>query len=69
TTGRENHAVYLTCLPLSRVQQLGIGTMVVGFCTCSLENFLVGVFQLLLAPIVVGWVWSVWWGCELIQVS
>ncbi|CAN0465978.1 unnamed protein product, partial [Scytosiphon promiscuus] len=43
--------------------------MIVGFCACSLENFLVGVFQLLLAPIVVGWIWSVWWGCALVKVS
>lgn len=43
--------------------------MIVGFFHCSCENFLIGILQLLLTPIVIGWIWSVWWGCELIEVS
>ncbi|CAM9870895.1 unnamed protein product [Scytosiphon promiscuus] len=47
----------------------GIGTMIVGFLTCNIENFIMGILQLVLAPFIVGWIWSILWGWELVKVS
>lgn len=37
--------------------------------TDNMETFLVGAFQLMTSVIVVGWVWSVVWGVELVRRS
>ncbi|CAM9244625.1 unnamed protein product [Hapterophycus canaliculatus] len=43
--------------------------MIVGFLRCNCENFIIGALQLISAPILIGWVWSIWWGFDLVEVS
>ncbi|CAB1106431.1 unnamed protein product [Ectocarpus sp. CCAP 1310/34] len=45
----------------------GAGTIVAGICTFDLKNVLVGILQMVTAPILIGWVWSILWGWELWQ--
>ncbi|CAN0061205.1 unnamed protein product, partial [Ectocarpus sp. 12 AP-2014] len=40
----------------------GLGTVIAGFLTCKLKSMFTGILQLVTAPLVVGWVWSVIWG-------
>ncbi|CAM9975577.1 unnamed protein product, partial [Laminaria digitata] len=54
---------------LNNKQNSGVGTIIAGFIKCSLETLIVGVLQLLTAAIVVGWVWSILWGWELLVVA
>ena len=49
--------------------QQGVGTMIVAALACSLETLIVGFLQLVTAMLIVGWVWSIWWGWELLEVS
>lgn len=50
----------------------GVGTMVnqcVGVGPFQWKGFLVGLAQLLLSPLLVGWFWSIWWGVEMMKRS
>jgi TM2 domain-containing membrane protein YozV len=50
----------------------GVGTMVnqcVGVGLFHWKGFFVGVAQLLLSPLLVGWFWSIWWGVEMMKRS
>lgn len=47
----------------------GVGTMIVAALACSLETLIVGFLQLITAVFIVGWVWSIWWGWELLELS
>ncbi|CAM9747469.1 unnamed protein product [Ectocarpus sp. 6 AP-2014] len=46
-----------------------VGTIIVGALSCSCETLIVGLLQLFTSCIIVGWVWSIWWGWELLEVS
>lgn len=43
--------------------------MIAGMVVHDMEPFLVGALQLLTAIIIIGWVWSVIWGAELVHRS
>ncbi|CAB1102391.1 unnamed protein product [Ectocarpus sp. CCAP 1310/34] len=47
----------------------GVGTIIVGALACSCETLIVGLLQLFTSCIIIGWVWSIWWGWELLEVS
>ncbi|CAM9445673.1 unnamed protein product, partial [Ectocarpus sp. 8 AP-2014] len=47
----------------------GVGTIIVGALSCSCETLIVGLLQLFTSCIIIGWVWSIWWGWELLEVS
>lgn len=47
----------------------GVGTMIVGFIKCSCESFFVGLLQMLITVLFIGWVWSIWWGWDLMKIS
>ncbi|CAN0016145.1 unnamed protein product, partial [Laminaria digitata] len=47
----------------------GVGTIIAGFFTCDLKTVIIGALQLVTAPFLVGWVWSILWGWELVQVA
>ncbi|CAM9819892.1 unnamed protein product [Ascophyllum nodosum] len=47
----------------------GVGTIIVGLLACSCEIFIVGILQTITAGLIIGWVWSIWWGWELLLVS
>ncbi len=51
----------------------GFGTMIQSYCdgrSCwNCGTFFVGVLQLILAPILVGWIWSIWHGIRVYEVS
>ena len=32
-------------------------------------TFLIGVLQLMTAPFIIGWIWSILWGWELVKVA
>ena len=53
----------------SQTRNAGVGTIVAGCFACSLETLIVGILQLLTSAILVGWVWSILWGWELLAVS
>lgn len=43
--------------------------MIVAALACSLETLIVGLLQFFTCWLIVGWVWSIWWGWELLEVS
>ncbi|CAI2385268.1 unnamed protein product [Moneuplotes crassus] len=48
----------------------GVGTIITSFMArtgFAKFQFVCGVFQLLLAITLIGWLWSVWWGCLIIS--
>jgi hypothetical protein len=49
----------------------GLGTMILGCLNneCNWNHIVVGLLQLLLAGLIVGWIWSIWWGILLVQKS
>ncbi len=49
----------------------GIGTMILGCINkdCNWQHILVGFLQLITAGIIIGWIWSIWWGILLVQRS
>eukprot|EP00904_Undaria_pinnatifida_P000606 jgi/Undpi1/10546/HiC_scaffold_29.g12996.m1 len=47
----------------------GLGTIIAGCLACSLETLIVGIIQMLTSWLIVGWVWSILWGWELVAVS
>ena len=49
----------------------GVGTMILGCLGggCAWQHIIVGVLQLITAGIIIGWIWSIWWGILLVQKS
>ena len=49
----------------------GVGTMILGCINgaCNWQHIIVGVLQMITAGIIVGWIWSIWWGILLVQRS
>ena len=47
----------------------GLGTIINSFMGDKVHctSLLVGVFQMLLAWIIIGWIWSIWWGIIIFQ--
>lgn len=52
-----------------KIDTAGVGTIIVGLIKCSIESLFVGILQTLITVLVVGWVWSIWWGWDLMKVS
>lgn len=49
----------------------GVGTMILGCINgdCNWQHLIVGLLQLITAGIIIGWIWSIWWGILLVQRS
>ena len=50
----------------------GIGTLIIaciGPCTSCSTLFCAGMLQLILAPCIVGWIWSIYWGILIVGKS
>ena len=51
----------------------GFGTVLQSYCyergCWNCGTFLVGVLQAITAPLIVGWIWSIWHGCKVYEVS
>ena len=63
-------ALILNCIPITP----GVGTMVSACCNNSKKGFngwalFYGILQLLLGFFVIGWVWSIFYGCMIYEVS
>lgn len=43
--------------------------MIVAALACSLETLFVGLLQFFTCYLIIGWVWSILWGWELLQVA
>lgn len=51
------------------VGRAGVGTIIAGCRRCHCETIVVGILQIILVGIIIGWVWSIWWGWVLLSVS
>lgn len=54
------------CLLLLNIFLPGLGTMIsscMGRDGIVCEQLLVGLLQMLLSGFLIGWIWSIWWGC------
>lgn len=51
------------------MKHAGVGTMAAGAITDKMDTFLMGALQLLTSVILLGWLWSVAWGFELLSRS
>lgn len=49
----------------------GVGTMILGCLNggCNWTHIIVGLLQFITAGIIIGWIWSIWWGILLVQRS
>jgi hypothetical protein len=47
----------------------GVGTIICGVVGCSFDCLLIGVLQILLAPFIIGWIWSIYWGFLCVEKS
>jgi hypothetical protein len=49
----------------------GVGTMILGCINggCDITHIVVGILQFITAGIIIGWIWSIWWGILLVQKS
>ena len=47
----------------------GIGTIIMGLIACNFCCMLVGIFQLILAPLLIGWIWAICWSVIAIEKS
>ena len=51
----------------------GVGTICNALCCgagpASCMEFLIGILQLLTAGFLLGWIWSIWWGVEIMRRS
>eukprot|EP00904_Undaria_pinnatifida_P009076 jgi/Undpi1/5299/HiC_scaffold_2.g00580.m1 len=47
----------------------GFGTFFAGLFACSCKTMLVAILQIISAVVIVGWVWAILWGWELVKTS
>jgi hypothetical protein len=49
----------------------GVGTMIIACVNGKFqgEHIIVGILQFITAGIIIGWVWSIWWGILFVQKS
>jgi hypothetical protein len=45
----------------------GLGTLFISFCPCLPRQTLIAFLQFFLAVLIVGWLWSVYWGMIMFQ--
>ena len=51
----------------------GFGTIIAAFLTSEKEKMtstlIVGILQFILASLLIGWLWAIWWGFKIMQAS
>ena len=51
----------------------GFGTIIAAFLTPEKEKMtptlIVGILQFILASLLIGWLWAIWWGFKIMQAS
>lgn len=60
---------YIHVLSTNVTTPVGVGTMTAGVVSDKMDTFLIGALQLLTSVFMVGWVWSITWGVELVRRS